>query len=51
MARAAGRKTASTKKTSDEPKYLCHHCLKEKKKSDFYGNGTYVYSTFLYVWL
>ena len=36
MARAAGRKTASTKKTSDEPKYLCHHCLKEKKKSDFY---------------
>ena len=36
MARAAGRKTASTKKTNDEPKYLCHHCLKEKKKSDFY---------------
>ena len=36
MARAAGRKTTSTKKTSDEPKYLCHHCLKEKKKSDFY---------------
>lgn len=35
MARAAGRKTIS-KKTSDEPKYLCHHCLKEKKKSDFY---------------
>ena len=35
MARAAGRKTTS-KKTSDEPKYLCHHCLKEKKKSDFY---------------
>ena len=36
MAKAAGRKTTSTKKTSDEPKYLCHHCLKEKKKSDFY---------------
>ena len=36
MARAAGRKTTSKKKTSDEPKYLCHHCLKEKKKSDFY---------------
>ena len=37
MARAAGRKTTSTKKTTnDEPKYLCHHCLKEKKKSDFY---------------
>lgn len=36
MARAAGRKTTSTKKTIDEPKYLCHHCLKEKKKSDFY---------------
>ena len=35
MARAAGRKT-TPKKTSDEPKYLCHHCLKEKKKSDFY---------------
>ena len=35
MARAAGRKTTS-KKSSDEPKYLCHHCLKEKKKSDFY---------------
>lgn len=35
MAKAAGRKTTS-KKTSDEPKYLCHHCLKEKKKSDFY---------------
>ena len=36
MAKAAGRKTTSKKKTSDEPKYLCHHCLKEKKKSDFY---------------
>ena len=36
MARSAGKKTTSTKKTVDEPKYLCHHCLKEKKKSDFY---------------
>lgn len=37
MAKAAGRKTTSKKKTTnDEPKYLCHHCLKEKKKSDFY---------------
>lgn len=36
MARSAGKKTTSTKKVSDEQKYLCHHCLKEKKKSDFY---------------
>ena len=36
MARSAGKKTTSTKKTVDEPRYLCHHCLKEKKKSDFY---------------
>ena len=36
MARAAGRKTTSTKKTSDEPKYLCRHCLKEKKRSGLY---------------
>ena len=36
MARSAGKKTTTTKKTTDEQKYLCHHCLKEKKKSDFY---------------
>ena len=36
MARSAGKKTTSTKLTSDEQKYLCHYCLKEKKKSDFY---------------
>ena len=37
MARSAGKKTTSTKKTTaDEAKYLCHYCLKEKKKSDFY---------------
>ena len=38
MARAAGRKTTSTKKTSaaDDKKYLCPFCMKEKKKSEFY---------------
>ena len=37
MARSAGKKTTSTKKTTtDEQKYLCPHCLKEKKKSEFY---------------
>ena len=37
MARSAGKKTTSPKKTAtDEQKYLCHHCLKEKKKSEFY---------------
>lgn len=37
MARAAGRKTTSTKKTAvDEKKYLCPFCMKEKKKSEFY---------------
>lgn len=38
MARSAGKKTTSTKKTTvvDDRKYLCPYCLKEKKKSDFY---------------
>ena len=37
MAKSAGKKTTSTKKNStDEQKYLCHYCLKEKKKSEFY---------------
>ena len=37
MARSAGKKTTSTKKTAaDDKKYLCPYCLKEKKKSDFY---------------
>ena len=38
MARSAGKKTTSTKKTtvSDEQKYLCPYCNKEKKKSEFY---------------
>ncbi len=39
MARSAGKRTTSSKKTTtDEQKYLCHYCLKEKKKSDFYVN-------------
>ena len=38
MARAAGRKTTSTKKntSADDRKYLCPYCLKEKKKGEFY---------------
>lgn len=37
MARSAGKKTTSTKKTVvDDRKYLCPYCNKEKKKSDFY---------------
>lgn len=37
MARSAGKKTTSTKKTIvDDKKYLCPHCLQEKKKSEFY---------------
>ena len=36
MARSAGKKTTSTKIASDDNRYLCHHCLKEKKKSEFY---------------
>ena len=38
MARSAGKKTTSTKKAAavDDKKYLCPHCLKEKKKSEFY---------------
>ena len=36
MARSAGKKTTTPKKTSDEQRYLCHYCLKEKKKSEFY---------------
>ena len=40
MARAAGRKTTSTKKTAaDDKKYLCPFCLKEKKKSEFYTSS------------
>ena len=39
MARSAGKKTTSAKKTTaDEQKYLCHYCLKEKKRSEFYVN-------------
>lgn len=37
MARSAGKKTTSTKKTVvDDKRYLCPYCLKEKKKSEFY---------------
>ena len=36
MAKSAGKKTTSTKKTVDDKKYLCPYCLKEKKKSEFY---------------
>lgn len=37
MARAAGRKTTSKKSsTADDKKYLCHYCLKEKKRTEFY---------------
>lgn len=36
MARSAGKKTTTPKKQTDDAKYLCHHCLKEKKKSEFY---------------
>lgn len=35
MARSAGKKT-TTKITTDDKKYLCPYCLKEKKKSEFY---------------
>lgn len=38
MARSAGKKTTSTKKVVDDARYLCPHCLKEKKKSDFYAS-------------
>lgn len=37
MAKSAGKKTTSTKKTAaDDKKYLCPYCMKEKKKSEFY---------------
>ena len=38
MARSAGKKTTSTKKTTinDDRKYLCPFCDQEKKKSEFY---------------
>ena len=38
MARSAGKKVATKKTTTDDQKYLCHYCLKEKKKSEFYVN-------------
>lgn len=37
MARSAGKKTTTTKKTpTSEKKYLCPYCNKEKKESEFY---------------
>ena len=38
MARSAGKKTTSTKKTTvvDDRKYLCPYCDKEKKRTEFY---------------
>jgi hypothetical protein len=37
MAKSAGKKTTSTKKTAaDDKRYLCPYCMKEKKKSEFY---------------
>ena len=33
--RSAGKKSAVKKKTvADDKKYLCHYCLKEKKRTD-----------------
>lgn len=37
-ARSAGKKSPSKKTAVDDKKYLCHYCLKEKKKSEFYVN-------------
>lgn len=35
--RSAGKKAAAKKKTAaDDKKYLCHYCLKEKKRTEFY---------------
>lgn len=37
MARSAGKKTTSTKKTVvDDKRYLCPYCNKEKKRTEFY---------------
>lgn len=37
-ARNAGKKAPPKKSTVDNTRYLCHYCLKEKKKSEFYTN-------------
>ena len=36
MAKSAGKTTRTKKAATDEKKYLCPYCLKEKKKSEFY---------------
>lgn len=35
-ARNAGRKAPPKKSTANDSKYLCHYCLKEKKRTEFY---------------
>jgi hypothetical protein len=35
-ARSAGKKTTSKKTATDDKKYLCPYCMKEKKKTEFY---------------
>lgn len=37
-ARSAGRKPSPKKSITDDKKYLCPYCLKEKKKSEFYNS-------------
>ena len=40
MARSAGKKTTSTKKTSvDDRKYLCPYCDNDKKRTEFYKSS------------
>ena len=36
MARSAGKKTTTKKTATDDKKYLCPYCMKEKKKNEFY---------------
>ncbi len=35
-ARNAGKRAAAKKTAADDKKYLCHYCLKEKKRTEFY---------------
>lgn len=37
-ARSAGKRAPSKKTAADDKRYLCHYCLKEKKKTEFYVN-------------
>lgn len=36
MAKSAGKTTRTKKATTDDKRYLCPYCLKEKKEADFY---------------